>query len=160
MALDLNRGCLIRFHPANRMQIAMYIDSPGEYYTETGSPVAPELARQAGFDVEKDMRQKVANARLAAAKRQIEAEMRAEEDAIAQVLSDRSKLDVRHIGGGQYALFDKVNGKQLTKVAMTKADIEVLIGAVPADPSDPKAVQALLGTGAAGGTQPALNASS
>lgn len=136
--LDLDRGVTIRFHPANRMQVAMYDDSPGVYYTQTGDPIAAELARQAGFDVERDIRRKIANERLAAARRQIEAELKAEEDVIASALSDRSKMDVRHIGGGQYALFSK-DGKQLTRVAMTKADIEILIGAVPTDPNDPAA---------------------
>lgn len=136
--LDLDRGVTIRFHPSNRMQIAMYDDTPGAYVTQTGDFVAPELARQAGFDVERDIRRKVANERLAAARRQIEAELREEEEIIASALSGKSKMDVRHIGGGQYALFSK-EGKQLTKVAMTRADIELLVGAVPADPSDPNA---------------------
>lgn len=137
--LDLDRGVTIRFHPSNRMQIAMYDDTPGAYITQTGEFVAPELARQAGFDVERDIRRKVANERLAAARRQIEAELREEEEIIASALSGKSKMDVRHIGGGQYALFAKGTDKQLTKVAMTRADIELLVGAVPADPSDPNA---------------------
>lgn len=145
--LDLDRGVTIRFHPSNRMQVCMYDDTPGVYYTQTGDPIAPELARQAGYYVERDIRRKLANERLAAARRTIEAELRAEEDAIASALSDKAKMDVRHIGGGQYALFSK-DGKQLTKVAMTKADIELLVGAVPADPNDP-----------AGSTEPAQVAS-
>lgn len=137
MALDLNRGVITKFHPRNGMKISQYIDSPGVYYTDTAELVPPELARQAGFNVEKDMRNKLKNERLAAAKRQIELEMRQEEDAIAEALSGKSGFDVRHVGGGQYALFGK-DGKQLTRVAMTKADAELLLGKkVEADPNDP-----------------------
>lgn len=166
--LDLDRGVEIRFHPANRMQVAMYLDSPGAYYTQTGEPIAAELARQAGFNVERDIRRKVANERLAAARRQIEAELRAEEDVIAQAFSDKSKMDVRHVGGGQYALFSKVDGKRLTRVAMTKADVEIMLGgAVQTDqhdsvsPAQPADLSALLGTPApeAGSTEPAQVAS-
>jgi hypothetical protein len=138
-SLDLNRGVMTKFHPQNGMKISQYIDSPGVYYTDTAEPVPPELARQAGFNVEKDMRNKLKNERLAAAKRQIEAEMRQEEDAIAEALSGKSGFDVRHIGGGQYALFGK-DGKKLTRVAMTKADAELLLGrTVEADANDPSA---------------------
>lgn len=164
--LDLDRGVIVKFHPANRMQIAMYVDSPGVYYTETGEPVAPELARQAGFKVENLLREKLKLERLAAFRRQLDAEMREEEEAFAQALSNKSNHDVRHIGGGQYALFSK-DGKKLTRVAMTKADVELLVGkTVDADPNDPNVAQpvsdlsALIGSGAvAGSTEPAAVAS-
>ena len=148
MALDLNRGVLVKFHPVNRMQVAMYIDRPGEYLTETGEAIDAKFAKEAGYDVAKDLRKKVANEKLAAYKAQLDAEMRAEEDALAQAMTDKSGHDVRHIGGGQYALFDKT-GKRLTKVAMTKADIEMLVGTVVTDPNDPNA----------GSTEPAQVAS-
>lgn len=140
--LDLNRGVMTKFHPQNGMRISKYIDTPGSYYTDTAEPVAPELARQAGFDVEKDMREKLKQERLAAAKRAIEAELREEEDAIAEALSGKSGFDVRHLGGGQYALFGK-DGKKLTRVAMTKADAELLLGkAIESDANDPSAAAA------------------
>jgi hypothetical protein len=160
--LDLDRGVEIRFYPGNRMQIAMYADAPGAYYDATGKPVAAELARGAGFDVEKNLRKKVAQERLAAARKQIEAELRAEEDVIAEALSDKSKMDVRHVGGGQYALFSKENGKRLTKVAMTKADVEIMLGAaVPTDRNDSVSpaltdLSKLLGTDAAAEGTPAV----
>lgn len=138
MKLDLNRGVVTRFHRSG-VKVSMYRDTPGEYYTEDGKRIDARFAREAGFDVERDMREKVKNERLAAYKAQLESEMRSEEDALAQVASNRSAYDVRHVGAGQYAVFDK-EGKRLTRVAMTKADLEMLIGAsVDADPNDPSA---------------------
>ena len=64
--------------------------------------------------------------------------MRSEEDALAAAMSKSSNVDVRHIGAGQYAVFDK-QGKRLTRVAMSKADVELLVGPVQSDPNDPKA---------------------
>jgi hypothetical protein len=136
MALDINRGCYIRFHPSGNMKVAMYMDNPGVYMDESGNPLDERFARDSGFDVDKDRREKLKLDRLAAYKAKLEADMASEEDTIAGMLTNKGDYDVRHIGGGQYAVFDK-DGKKLTKVAMTKADVELLVGAVPTDPNDP-----------------------
>lgn len=135
ITLDLDRGVRTRFHKSG-MSISMYKDDPGTYYTDNAEVVDPKFAKEAGFNVEADVRQKVKNDRLAAYEKQLNDEMQSEEDALAQAMSDNSSVDVRHIGGGQYAIFDK-GGKQLTRVAMTRADVELLIGPVEADSNDP-----------------------
>lgn len=144
MALDLDRGLKIRFHPSG-MQVCTYIGdakgvgaNPGTYYDESGTVLDHVFAKQAGYDVEKDMRQRLYNERMAKYRAQLDAEMRSEEDALAQAYSKNGNYDVRHIGAGQYAIFDK-DGKRMTRVAMTKADVELLVGPLPADPNDPAA---------------------
>ena len=136
--LDLNRGVRTRFH-ASGMKVCMYVDDPGVYMTEGGQPLDVKFAREAGFDVEKDLRQRAINQRMAEYRRKLEEEARSEEDALAQAASDRSNYRVQHIGAGQYAIFDK-GGKRLTRVAMTKADVELLVGPIDADPNDPNSM--------------------
>ena len=137
MGLDLNRGVTLRFHPTG-IKIGTYDAAPGVYYLETGDLLEDaRLAKEAGFDVERDLRTKLKNERLAKYKAELDAEMQSEEDALASAMSKRGNVDVRHIGGGQYAIFDK-SGTRLTRVAMTKADVELLVGPVEADPNDPR----------------------
>src|SRR4051812_3762451 len=106
MRIDLDRGVMQRFHPQG-MKISMYIDSPGVYLTENSEPVAVELAEAAGFDTKKHAKDKIKQEKTAAFKAQLERDMASEEDAIGQALSGDGKVDVRPIGGGQYAIFDK-----------------------------------------------------
>lgn len=125
MALDLNRGIISKKHAASGIRVSAYIDNPGEYFDERGEPVAPQIAQQAGFDVEKDAREKLKQERLEAYRKQVEQELADEEENIAQALSG-DKHDVRHIGGGQYAIFD--GEERLTKVGMSAADVKLMLG--------------------------------
>ena len=125
--MDLNRGCIIRFHPSG-IQIGAYIDDPGTYYTQAGDPIDPQLAKAAGFDIQRDAQEKLKNSRLAEFRAKLEAELTTEEDALATALSAGGKYDVRHVGADQYALFG-VDGVRITPGTMTRTEIELLIGA-------------------------------
>ena len=133
--INLDRGVMQRFH-ARGMKISMYLDDPGTYLTETGEPIPAELAAEAGFDTDKYKREKIKQTKVAAFKAQLEREMAVEEDAIAQAISGSGKVDVRHIGGGQYAIFSAA-GERMTKVAMSRADAELITGTLPAAEVDP-----------------------
>lgn len=129
MALDLNRGVKTKFHPSG-MSVNMYLDDPGVYLTASGDPMDAELAKQAGFDLERMNLERVKQLKLKAYREQLDRELQSEEDNLAAAFSQSDKHDVRHIGGGQYAVFDK-DGKRVTKVAMSKADVELLVGKLP-----------------------------
>jgi hypothetical protein len=131
MALDLNRGVMTKFH-SNGMKVSMYLDDPGTYLDDRGEKLDPKLATQAGFDVEKDRKKKVAQIKLAQYKDQLEKEMASEEEALARVLSQNGGHDVRHIGGGQFAVFDSRNKKVMTG---TREEVEILIGPLPQAPA-------------------------
>ncbi|MGW8369300.1 MAG: hypothetical protein ACWGPN_11560 [Gammaproteobacteria bacterium] len=126
MSLNLDRGVITRFHPSG-IKVSAYIDSPGEYYTEAGEPLDRKFAEQAGFDVEGDARKKLINQRVRDYREELEAQMRSEEEQLAVALTNTTEYDVRHVGGGQYALFGK-DGVQVTKSPMSQGDIELLIG--------------------------------
>lgn len=133
-ALDLNRGVMTKFHPSG-IKVSMYIDDPGTYYADNGQALAEELAAQAGFDIDRNKREKVKLLKMKAYKEQLEREMQSEEDALADAMSKGDNHDVRHIGGGQYAIFDKATGARITRVAMSKADVELLIGPLKEAPA-------------------------
>lgn len=128
MALDLNRGVMTKFHPSG-IKVNMYLDDPGTYLDDRGQPLDEKFAIQAGFNVERDKREKLKQLKLKAYKEQLDREMQSEEEALAEAMSQSGKVDVRHIGGGQFAIFDKT-GARMTKVAMTRADVEALIGPI------------------------------
>lgn len=135
-AIDLDRGVMQRFHPSG-MKITMYVGNAkgegaeyGVYYTETGQVLDPKFAADAGFDVERHKREAFKQAKMAEYKAQLDRESATEEDALAQAVSNNGNVDVRHVGGGQFAIFDK-KGAKLTRVAMTRADLEMMGVMVP-----------------------------
>lgn len=154
MAIDLDRGVMTRFHPSG-FKVHTYIGNaegrgadPGTYFDENGLVIDKRIAREAGFDVERDLREKVKQNRLAEARAALEAEYKSEEDKLAEIMSGKGSYDVRHIGAGQYAIFDKkgADGKRLTRVGMTKADVEVFVGPLAPDANDPAVLNELLGS--------------
>lgn len=137
MGMNLDRGVTTRFHPSG-MKVAVYDDTPGIYYTEAGEPLDPKFAREAGFDVDRDTLKRLKQERLAKFKAELEAELRTEEENLARIASNKGGYDVRHVGGGQYVVLDK-DGKRMSRNNMTRADVELLVGPLPADPNDPAA---------------------
>src|SRR5690606_37787061 len=110
MALDLNRGVMTKFHPSG-IKVNMYLDDPGTYLDDRGQPLDEKFAIQAGFNVERDKREKLKQLKLKAYKEQLDREMRSEEEALAEAMSQSGNVDVRHIGGGQFAIFDKTGAR-------------------------------------------------
>lgn len=124
MALDLNRGVMTKFHPTG-MRVSMYLDDPGRYYDDRGDPLADEFAKAAGFDLEKNRKEKAKQVRMAAYKAELDKEYASAEESLAAELSRNGGHDVRAIGGEQYALFGK-DGKKV--MVGSRADIELMVG--------------------------------
>lgn len=72
--VDVNRGCHIRIHKATGMAIYMYIEMPGVFLNDHARPVPPELAAEAGFDVDKLLRDRRKREALLKATQAVEAE--------------------------------------------------------------------------------------
>lgn len=124
--LDLNRGVTTRKHPSG-VYVSQYDDDPGTYLDPRGKPVAPELAKQAGFDIEKDKVAKLKLLKLAEYKKQLDAEYATAEETLARELSKNGGHDIRHVGADQYAVFN-ADGKRVA--VGTKDEIELLFGPV------------------------------
>jgi hypothetical protein len=131
MALDLNRGVIHRFHP-NGMRISMYLDDPGTYLDDRGKAMAEELAKAAGFNLDKHRRDKLKQLKLAEYKKTLDAEYASQEEALAQELSRNGGHDVRSVGGDQFALFSK-DGKKV--MVGSRQEIELMVGPIKLDES-------------------------
>ena len=74
--IDVNRGAMYRRSEAvGNIGIWMYIDTPGVYYDDHENEVSEEIARTAGYDVERFRKDRIRRERLAAASSAIEAEL-------------------------------------------------------------------------------------
>lgn len=132
MSIDLDRGCIIRQHSSG-IRIVMYADAPGDYFDERGMPISEAVALAAGFDVAELSKQKAKAKRLKAFHAQLEREYASEQDRIADAITAGGALRARHIGGGQYAIFDGDN--QVTKYALTKEGASELIEQLSGTPA-------------------------
>ena len=107
MAIDRQRGCLIRKYGAGARCI-MYYDTPGTYYDERGIEVPKETAKRAGFDVAKDTKAAARSRVKSRTEQQLalkfkEAEERISEMSVAEIEAIRI---TEHGGVDRYALVD------------------------------------------------------
>lgn len=102
--IDLNRGVQIRKH-ATGMEICMYKDRPGEYYTITGSPIPDgrKLAREAGFNVESLDKDRQRLKDIADATSAINEKFGIQKP---EVVSERAGFKLIHTGLGRHTLED------------------------------------------------------
>lgn len=118
--INRDRGVVIKFHPSG-FRVFMYKDSPGQWLDEKGNGVNETVAGQAGFAVTDLVREKEKQARMEAARRQIEADY-ADKEAEIEALAgaDPEGLNVKMLSKGKWAIYD--GEQRLTKNDMTKAE--------------------------------------
>lgn len=126
MALDLNRGVITKYHPGG-LKVSMYFDDPGTYYNDRGEKIDESFAKAAGFDIEKNRKEKLKQLKLEQFKRQLDEEYASAEERLAEELARNGGHDVRPVGGGQFALFGK-DGKRV--MVGSREEIELLVGPV------------------------------
>lgn len=125
--IQRSRGCIIRTHRKGGFRVVMYHDQPGDYFDERGLPLSDDVAKAAGYDVVKYAREKEKLSKLSTYKRVLDAEYASAEEAIAQAMSDGDNVVARHVGGGQYLLFDP-DGNKLLKKPVNREEAALLIG--------------------------------
>lgn len=105
MAIDADRGITRRKHPTGIYVIA-YNDVPGVYYDDRGVPISQKLAREAGFNVERDLRLQQKNNLLEQRRKELEAQFAEDEAKLVQSVNDDSDdLEIRALEAGGYAVF-------------------------------------------------------
>ena len=128
MPLDLDRGVYIRLHSASGMQVAMYADTPGQYFDMNEKPVPVALAKSAGFDVLADQMAGMKAARLKDFQATLNKQFEDESARIARLASEGSKYaEIRAIAKDKYAIFDKESGLRLTQFALTESEATDLL---------------------------------
>ena len=118
---------MTKFHPSG-LKVSMYFDDPGTYYDDRGNKIDESFAKGAGFDLEKNRRDKLKLLKLEQYKRQLDQEYASAEELLAEELARNGGHDVRSVGGGQFALFGK-DGKRV--MVGSREEIELLVGKLP-----------------------------
>jgi len=127
MAIDLDRGVLIRKVRNANMKIFMYLDTPGEYFNVHGKEVPIQLASAAGFETEKYAKEKYKRDKMAEFRYKMEQELDIEaEGAPAKVLAERAGYKVVETALGYANVFDP-DGLKLNERPITEAEAKLLL---------------------------------
>src|SRR6266699_464625 len=110
--IDYDRGVHIRTHHSTGVDVYMYVDNPGVYLSAHGTPVSEALAREAGYPVDEQVKQRELNKRLRAAHAAVYAEMNAGE-AAQEIVEERDGFTIVSIGLGRH-IIKSPDGDQLT----------------------------------------------
>lgn len=134
-AIDYDRGVIIKIVAQLGMDVFMYVDDPGVFYSATGNRVSEELASQAGYDVKALGQKRDMKLRMQKASDAIREEYRAMEALGGQktVVKELNGFKVVDLGGGRYVI-ETPEGDQLTAIVEKDIALKVLpqIAGVPA----------------------------
>lgn len=104
--IDLNAGVTMKRQAKDGKDVGpavyMYKSRPGVYFNVFGNEVSEELAKEAGFDVEKLSRQRRQAELIEQAKKDIEAQLSDPDEKV--VVKEREGVKVVKIGEGRYTI--------------------------------------------------------
>ena len=116
--IDYDRGVIFMTHQPTGANVYMYTDTPGVYLNAFAKPVGDDMAREAGFPVEKYAKEKVRRERMAQAMEAIDSELSKVAEDEHQVLSDVKGFKVIDIGLGRHNVQDP-DGNVLNSVPLS-----------------------------------------
>lgn len=115
--IDYDKGVIIRMVPDLGMDVCMYRQEPGVYYTSTGIEVPESLAQRAGFDTAVHAKARRKRETLAAFAAKLDREEGLEEAEIAarpkEFAYEADGFKVVALGGGRHTVEDS-DGNVLT----------------------------------------------
>lgn len=99
--IDYDRGVHKRTHNSTGINVYMYVDDPGVYLNEHGAVIDERFAREAGFPVDEQIKQRDLKKRLKAAHDAImkEMQMAAEEKVVVE---EKNGFQILDIGLGRH----------------------------------------------------------
>lgn len=137
--IDYDRGVHKRTDLVSGVNIYMYVDDPGVYYNEHGTQVDEQLARQAGFPVDEQVKKRELKKRLKAAHDAIMKELQVAAETKV-VVKEKKGFSIVDIGLERHQILSP-EGDVLTEHPLPRAEAEkVLDMIVPDDEKEePKA---------------------
>lgn len=126
-AIDLNRGVECRFERVTGMEVYMYFDEPGKFFSAHGTPLPDSLAKSCGYDVEKLAKVRLKKERQAQAIAALDAEF-AEGGAVNELVAEADGFKMIHIGYERYNVTD-ADANVLNPRALTRPEAEALFKA-------------------------------
>ncbi len=125
--IDYNRGVQIQTHRTG-VDVYMYIDTPGVYLNAYGTPVSEQLAKEAGYDVERYSRAKLAKDLVAKAKAEIEAQIAGTAGFVQKVIVSAAGFEVVQVNDYGGHIVRSPDGQVLTPFAMPLEGAKALLG--------------------------------
>lgn len=125
MAVDFDRGVIIRDHPGIGISVYMYSDNPGVYFDAYGNELSIAVAEQAGYDVDILQKKKALIERRRLAIAAIDAEAEAEPESV-KVISENGPFKALDIGSGR-AVIEDADGNRITPSPITVQQAKKLI---------------------------------
>lgn len=152
--IDYDRGVIIRTAADIGMDIFMYRGAPGVYLNAHGHQVGEEIAKMAGFDVDRYRLQKKRKEAMAAAASAVDAELLASETTdVRTVVEEKDGYKIILLSAGRHVVEDP-DGNVLTQGVVLTLDMarRVLqnIAAGPTEAPAPKPKPAVEAPSAAG----------
>jgi hypothetical protein len=128
--IDYDRGVRIRTVPNMGMDIFMYKDAPGVYLNAYGTEVTLELAKLAGFDVERLGKLRLRQERMAQMARQIDDELATAEQS-REVVEELDGFKIISLGDERYVIEDPDGNVLTTQIVSLAMANKLLGGLVP-----------------------------
>lgn len=102
--IDYDRGVIIRKAPDLGIEVFMYRDEPGVFYSAAGKIVAPALAKRAGYDVDNLLKKRQHREMLAVAARAIADKVGLAQQSAGTVVAEAEGHKVLDLGGGRHVI--------------------------------------------------------
>lgn len=131
--IDYDRGVHITTHQATGIDIFMYVDDPGVYLNAHGGNVSEELAREAGYDVEKLAKERTKKSRKDQALKMIDAELADDKDVREELVAERNGYKIITTGLGRHHLIDP-DGNRLTNMPLPLEAAQKLLNGMAGEP--------------------------
>lgn len=129
LAIDLDRGVMIKRHTASGVYVYMYMDEPGVYLNAFGKTVPESMAKLVGYDVVNLGKKRLRKERMAAAMTAIDAELNGvEEDEnyeALNIIKEGGGFKVIAMPLGNAKVIDE-NGGEMTPRPIPQAEAIVL----------------------------------
>ncbi len=130
--IDLNRGVVHR--ETSGVEVYMYKDDPGVYLNAFGLPISEDLAKRAGFDIERFRRGHAFKDHMAKAEEQWKAQKGVADEAAHETVIERAGWKVNHISLGRHHIYDP-DGNRITTTMVTREEaLDLLDALVPPEP--------------------------
>lgn len=130
--IDYDRGVIINTHPGSGMDVFMYVDQPGQYLTAHNKEVPDNLAREAGYDVDRLAKERLRMSRKAQASAIIDKELSDEANTQEECVDVRNGFRLVSIGMGRHNVKDP-DGNILNAHPLPKESAETLFNAMAGD---------------------------
>jgi len=127
--IDYDRGVIINVHPGTGMDVFMYVEQPGQFMTAHGTTVPDQIAREAGYDVDKLSKDRLRMERKAQASALIDQELNDDASTVEQVVKEIGGFSMVSIGLGRFNVKDP-DGNKLNANPMAEASAEKLMNAM------------------------------